>query len=39
MMSRGQKYVSTADGYRNGRPCRKVYLTKKGLREFYKAMF
>lgn len=36
---REKKYVSVADVYRNGRPYRKVYLTKKGLRAFYKAMF
>lgn len=36
---REQKYIGVADGYRNGRPARKVYLTKKGLRAFYKAMF
>ena len=36
---REKKLIAVADGYRNGRPARKVYLTKKGLRAFYKAMF
>lgn len=36
---REQKLVGTADVRRNGRNFRKVALTKKGLKAFYKAMF
>lgn len=35
---RNSKMVTAADVYRNGRPCRKVVLTKKGIRAFYKSM-
>ena len=34
-----KKLVSFSDSYRNGNPARKVSLTKKGLKVFYKAMF
>jgi hypothetical protein len=36
---RTKKFVAVSDGYRNSRLVRKVTLTKKGLREFYKEMF
>lgn len=36
---REKKYVAVSDGYRNGRLARKVTLTKKGLKAFYKEMF
>lgn len=36
---REKKFVATSDAFRNGRLVRKVTLTKKGIREFYKTMF